>query len=219
MDILETNCLTQLSQSARREALPTEYEDDFSDMTDEDTLEEDERILDYLDLDDPHLIDILYRLQDFQIGIFAPMRASSRQMCEYFEELSEEVVHAHNDPGSFPTEETVIDDVARVSVIRTQLPDIESVYLYDKTESRHNHIQQKLTAVHGDVTYVPGRATFISEDAWSLATTASMLRRQYSALSERRVFLVKRLGFWTIAGMRMMARPSAWDEQQWDQVL
>lgn len=39
MDILETNCLTQLSQSARREALPTDYEDDVSDMADEDTLE------------------------------------------------------------------------------------------------------------------------------------------------------------------------------------
>lgn len=303
MDILETNCLTQLSQSARREALSTEYEYDFSDMADEDTLEglcerlsiqaviadktgtEDEVISDYLYLDDPHLIDIMNRLQDFQIGIFLPMRVSPRQMCEYFEELSEEAVHAHNDPGSFPTEEIrhlfqqvarevfrdieikaqlqiqrfdslkrfeqgeeamryssqchgaldypgaswrswcrntqctpsvevcrdalkkgnrvlrsdqllprggihivhrllkegeafvnrvlevwesllgrqimiqlikreqkVMDDDARVSVIRTQLPDIESVYLYDKTESRHNHIQQKLTAVHGDVT-------------------------------------------------------------------
>lgn len=46
----------------------------------------------------------------------------------------------------------VTDDVARASVIQTQLPDIESVYLYDKTESEHNHIQQKLTAIHGDVT-------------------------------------------------------------------
>lgn len=303
MDILETNCLTQLSQSARHEALPTEYEDDFSDMADEDALEgqcerlpiqtvitdqtgtEDEMISDYLYLDDSHLIDIMNRLQDFQIGIFLPMRASPRQLCEYFEELSEEAVHAHDDPGSFPNAEirrlfrraareafrdienkaqmqiqrfdflkhfeqgeeatryssqchgaldypgaswrswcrntqctpsvevcrdalkkgnrvlrsdqllprggihivhrllkegeafvnrvlevgesllgrlimiqlmnhgqTVIDDDARVGVIRTQLPDIESVYIYDKTESRHNHIQQKLTAVHGDVT-------------------------------------------------------------------
>ncbi|KAI7508615.1 hypothetical protein KC364_g50 [Hortaea werneckii] len=110
-------------------------------------------------------------------------------------------------------------DVERASVIRTQLPDIESVYLYDKTESRHNHVQQKLTATQGDVTYVPGMATFVSEDAWSLATTASMLRRQYSASSERRVFLVMRLGFWTVPGMRMMARSSEWDAQEWYQEL
>ncbi|KAI6951499.1 hypothetical protein KC332_g23 [Hortaea werneckii] len=61
-----------------------------------------------------------------------------------------------------------------------------------------------------------GEATFVSEDAWSLATTASMLMRQYSALSERRVFLVKRLGFWTVPGMRVMAPSSEWDAQQWD---
>lgn len=246
---------------------------------------EDELPLEYLDLGDPHLIDIMNCLQDVRDAIFLPMRISSQQLCESFEEVAAEVVHAHNEPGCFPTEEirclferaakrllrgvenraqvqarrfvmlkhfeqgeeamryssqchgaldypgaswrswcrntqsapsievcrdalkkgdrvlrsdqllprggihivhrllkegeafvnkvlevresylgrqmsiqlmkreqTVIDDDARVSVIRTQLPDIESVYLYDKTESQHNHIQQKLTAVHGDVT-------------------------------------------------------------------
>ncbi|KAI7449089.1 hypothetical protein KC336_g612 [Hortaea werneckii] len=261
MDILETNCLTQLSQNARHGAMPMEYDDDFSDTAtacssadvdeDENGLEEDQEPPGYRYLGDPHLIDMMCRLKLFRDEIYLPKRISFKEQRATLEQLAAEVVHTHDDLGCFPTgeirllfrraakklfrgienraklqvqrllilkhfEQNVTDDVARASVIQTQLPDIESVYIYDKVESEHNHIQQKLTAIHGDVTYVPGRATFVSEDAWSLATTASMLMRQYSALSERRVFLVKRLGFWTVPGMRVMAPSSEWDAQQWD---
>ncbi|KAI7456587.1 hypothetical protein KC368_g57 [Hortaea werneckii] len=289
MDILETNCLTQLSQNARHGAMPMEYDDDFSDTAtacssadvdeDENGLEEDQEPPGYRYLGDPHLIDMMCRLKLFRDEIYLPKRISFKEQRATLEQLAAEVVHTHDDLGCFPTGEIRLlfrraakklfrgienraklqvqrllilkhfeqveearilalvvlqhtvhafdrdvprctekgqPQFLRASVIQTQLPDIESVYIYDKVESEHNHIQQKLTAIHGDVTYVPGRATFVSEDAWSLATTASMLMRQYSALSERRVFLVKRLGFWTVPGMRVMAPSSEWDAQQWD---
>ncbi|KAI6951498.1 hypothetical protein KC332_g22 [Hortaea werneckii] len=133
MDILETNCLTQLSQNARHGAMPMEYDDDFSDTAtacssadvdeDENGLEGKNRLLashpmitdqtktedqeppGYRYLGDPHLIDMMCRLKLFRDEIYLPKRISFKEQRATLEQLAAEVVHTHDDLGCFPTGE------------------------------------------------------------------------------------------------------------------
>lgn len=129
MDILETNCSTQLSQSARHDALSilTEYNDDFSDTAfesssedeNEDAMEgqcqtltvqammanetetEDDELPDYHYLGDPHLIDMMSRLKAFRDSIYLPKHISFQEQRETFEQLAAEVVHTHDELQCF----------------------------------------------------------------------------------------------------------------------
>lgn len=133
MDILETNCQTQLSQSAGHDAMPMECDDDFSNTAtahsteDADEVEyvlkgegelpavqaiitdqtetEDEEPLGYRCLGDPHLIDMMCRLKLFRDAIYLPIRISFQQQRETLERLAAEVVHTHDNLECFSTGE------------------------------------------------------------------------------------------------------------------